>query len=238
MKRTGIVFLALLLTMSALAAKPKLLIFSKTKGFYHASIKVAVPVIYKMAVDNGFEADSTKDASVFNDANLKQYAAIIFVSTTGDLFNDAEKKALEKYVQKGGGIVGIHAATDAEYNWPWYNQLMGAWFMSHPKQQTATLDVVDKKHISTKGLPAKWIRKDEWYDFKNINKDVKVLMTIDEKSYEGGKNGAFHPMAWYHKFDGGRVFYTALGHTDESYSEPLFLKHVWGGILYAAGKKK
>lgn len=114
--------------------------------------------------------------------------------------------------------------------------MMGAWFLSHPKQQTAVLNVVDKDHISTRDLPAKWTRKDEWYNFKDINKDIHVLISIDETSYEGGVNGAFHPMAWYHNFEGGRVFYTELGHVDESYTDPLFLKHLLGGIRYAIGK--
>ncbi len=238
MKKTAILLLLLVVVAAAGAASPRVLVFYKTAGFYHQSIEAGLPAIYKLGVENGFSVDSTKDSGAFTTENLKKYAAIIFLSTTGTLFDATQQTALQDYVHKGGGIVGIHAATDAEYEWPWYNQMMGAWFLSHPKQQTATLNITDRTHISTKHLPAQWIRKDEWYNFKNINKDVKVLITIDEKSYEGGKNGAFHPMAWYHNFEGGRVFYTELGHVNESYTDPLFLKHILGGIRYAIGKKR
>lgn len=240
MKKLIILICGLLLTSGLWAAKPRVLVFYKTAGFHHASIPKGLEAIYKLGAENGFLVDSTKDSTAFTDVNLKQYAAIIFLSTTGTLFNADQQQALQRYVHQGGGIVGIHAATDAEYEWPWYNRMMGAWFLSHPRQQTATLDVVDRNHASTRHLPAKWTRKDEWYNFKDISKDLHVLITIDEKSYEGGKNGGFHPMAWYHDFEGGRVFYTELGHTDESYSDPLFLKHILGGIRYAmaTGKKK
>lgn len=237
MKRTALLLVLLAAATAVWAAPPRILVFYKTAGFYHQSIEAGLPAIHQLGVAHGFLVDSTKDSEAFTDENLKKYAAIVFLSTTGTLFNEAQQKALQNYVHKGRGIVGIHAATDAEYDWPWYNQMMGAWFLSHPKQQTATLNIVDRKHISTKHLPAQWVRKDEWYNFKNINKDVKVLITIDEKSYEGGKNGSFHPMAWYHNFEGGRVFYTELGHVNESYTDPLFLKHILGGIRYALGKK-
>ncbi|WP_300604235.1 ThuA domain-containing protein [Niabella sp.] len=238
MKKTIIFMLLLVVAAAAGAAGPRVLVFYKTAGFYHQSIEAGLPAIYKLGQEHGFSVDSTKDSGAFTAANLKKYAAIVFLSTTGTLFDEAQQKALQEYVHKGGGIVGIHAATDAEYDWPWYNQMMGAWFLSHPKQQTATLNITDRTHISTKHLPAQWVRKDEWYNFKNISKDVKVLMTIDEKSYEGGKNGDFHPMAWYHNFEGGRVFYTELGHVNESYTDPLFLEHILGGIRYAMGKNK
>ena len=133
--------------------------------------------------------------------------------------------------------MGIHAATDCEYEWPWYDKMIGANFLSHPQQQEAKIIVVDNTQPSTKHLPATWIRKDEWYNFKNMNPDVKVLLKIDETSYTGGKNGDNHPMAWYQSYEGGRVFYTELGHTEESYSDPLYLQHVLGGIQYAMGTK-
>ncbi len=215
--------------------KPKLLVFSKTMGFRHDCIPVGKLAMIQLGSENGFEVDTTEDASVFTPDNLKQYAAVMFLCTTGNVLDDAQQTAMEGYIHNGGGFMGIHAATDTEYDWPWYNKLVGAWFLSHPKQQEATLLVVDRKNPSTAHLPEKWVRKDEWYNFKNLNPDVHVLIKIDETSYEGGKNGDNHPMAWYHDFDGGRAFYTEMGHTKESYADPLYLKHVLGGIRYAMG---
>lgn len=220
------------------AKKPlKILVFSKTMGFHHSSIPAGVACLQKIGVDNNLKVDTTTDASVFNEKNLKQYAAVVFMSTTGNIFNEDQQAAFEKYIQAGGGFVGIHAATDTEYEWPWYNKLVGAYFKSHPKQQEAVLNVLDKSHISTMHLPANWKRFDEWYNFKSIQSDLNVLITIDEKSYTGGQNGDFHPMAWWHNFDGGRSFYTEFGHTDESFVDPLFVQHLTGGIAYAINKK-
>lgn len=217
---------------------PKVLVFAKTAGFHHESISKGIPAIEKLGKENGFDVDTTTDAAMFNDDTLKKYSAIVFLHTTGPLFNTDERVALERYIQAGGGYMGIHAAADAEYDWGWYNRLAGAQFLSHPQQQEAKLIVKDKSHISTKHLPDVWTRKDEWYNFKKLNNDVHVLITIDEKSYEGGKNGDNHPMAWYHDYDGGRAFYTEMGHTDESYSDPLYLQHILGGIQYAIGNNK
>ncbi|WP_346236102.1 ThuA domain-containing protein [Niabella insulamsoli] len=226
------------LSISFTPPRPKVLLMTKTNGFYHSSIPKGIETIQKLGAENGFEVVATKDSALFNASNLKQYAAIIFLNTTGTLFNEDQKAAIQQYIHNGGGFVGIHAATDTEYGWPWYNKMIGAWFDSHPKQQEAKLLVKDKKHPATRHLPSVWERKDEWYNFKNINPDINILIAIDESSYEGGKNGKVHPMSWYHSFEGGRVFYTGLGHTDASYDEPLFLKHLLGGIKYAMGSKR
>jgi uncharacterized protein len=218
-------------------AEFKVLLYSKTNGYRHESIEEGIEAIKKLGAENHFSVDATEDSLDINDNKLSGYQAIIFLSTTMKVLGEAEEKALQNFIHKGGGFVGIHAATDCEYNWPWYVQMVGASFLSHPKQQVAKLMVVDNKHISTKHLPAVWERKDEWYNFKSLNPDVKVLIKIDETSYEGGKNGDNHPMAWYHDFEGGKVFYTELGHTKESYTEPMFLQHILGGIQYTAGMK-
>lgn len=215
----------------------KVLVFSKTNGYHHKSIAVGIEAIKKLGEQNNFVTDSTTDSLYFTPANLQQYKVVIFLSPTGDVLGAEQQKAFEDYIHKGGGFVGVHSASDCEYGWAWYGKLVGAYFESHPKQQQAKLNVVNKKHISTKHLPAVWERFDEWYNYKNINPDIKVLIKLDEKSYEGGKNGDNHPIAWYHSYEGGRAFYTGLGHTDESYSEPLFLQHLLGGIKYAMGKK-
>ncbi|MEZ4773367.1 MAG: ThuA domain-containing protein [Bacteroidia bacterium] len=218
--------------------KVKLLVFSKTKGFRHSSIEAGVKAIEKLGISQGYEVVATEDASIFTDENLKDFSAVIFLNTTQDVLDYYQQADFERYIQAGGGFVGIHAATDTEYEWPWYNKLVGAYFESHPKIQEAKLVVVDKNHASTKMLPDEWTRTDEWYNFKNFNEDVHVLVKIDESSYEGGKMGEFHPMAWYHEFDGGRAFYTEFGHTDEAYQEEMYLQHLLGGIQYAIGKNK
>lgn len=214
----------------------RVLVFSKTVKFHHASIPAGLAALQKLGKENNFEVDTTTDATLFTEKNLKKYDAVIFLSTTGDVLNDEQQAAFEKFIRSGKGYMGIHAATDTEYDWPWYNQLVGAYFKSHPKQQEAVLNITDGTHISTKHLPATWKRFDEWYNFKSLQPGLHVLITIDEKSYSGGENGDFHPMAWYHDFDGGRAFYTEFGHTDESYLDPLFLRHLLGGIQYVMTK--
>jgi type 1 glutamine amidotransferase len=237
-KHTFIPALVLCLISACSFAKPKVLIFCKTAGFHHESIAVGIPAIMKMGQENNFDVDTTTNAAKFTADNLKQYAAVIFLSTTGDVLNNEQQTAFEQYIKAGHGFVGVHAATDTEYDWPWYGKLVGAYFKSHPsKQQEANLEIVDRSFIATKHLPATWRRLDEWYNYKWIADDLHVLIKIDEKSYIGGENGDNHPMAWYHSFDGGRAFYTALGHTDASYADPLYLKHLLGGIKYAIGKK-
>lgn len=220
------------------SGNPRILVFSKTASFYHQSIPKGVAAIQKLGAENGFDVDTTTNAAYFNEDSLQNYSAVVFLSTTGALLNTTQRIAFERYIQAGGGFAGIHGASDAEYDWRWYTRLVGGQFLSHPRPQEAKLIVKDKTHPATKHLPDEWVRTDEWYDFKKFNDKVNVLITIDEKSYEGGLMGEHHPMAWYHDYDGGRAFYTELGHTDETYEEPLFLQHLLGGIEYAIGDNK
>ena len=217
-------------TGQAPLALNRVLVFSKTAGYRHASIKVGKLAIMKLGQENGFAVDTTEDAGKFTENNLKQYSAVIWLSTTGNVLDEAQQAQFQRYIQAGGGYMGIHAAADTEYDWPWYNQLAGAYFLNHPKQQNAEIDIIDKSHPATKMLPDVWKRFDEWYSYKSISPELKVLGKLDEKTYEGGKNGDNHPFIWYHDFDGGKAFYTGAGHTDESYSDPMFLQHILGGI--------
>jgi glucose/arabinose dehydrogenase/cytochrome c551/c552/type 1 glutamine amidotransferase len=217
--------------------KPKVLVFSKTMGFHHTSIPSGIAAIQKLGTENGFDVDTTTNADMFNDATLQNYAAVIFLSTTGDVLNNYQEADFERYIQAGGGFVGIHAATDTEYEWGWYGKLVGAWFNGHPAgTPRATVHMKDKSLQGLGQLPDSWEHVDEWYNFKNINPDVKVIMTLDEKTYQGGTNGDNHPVSWYHDFDGGRAFYTELGHTNEAYTEANFLHLLTAGIKYAIGK--
>ena len=230
--------ISIIVSCNKRSGKTRVLVFSKTTGFRRSSIGAGKLALIKMGQENNFVVDTTEDASYFTEDSLKNYSAVIFLNTTLDVLNSNQEADFERYIQAGGGFVGVHSATDTEYDWGWYGRLVGAYFDSHPEQQDATLNVVDQTNNSTKHLPKEWKRKDEWYNFKNISKDIKVLIKIDEKTYKGGKNADDHPMAWYHEFDGGRAFYTALGHTDESWTEENFLKHLLGGIQYAIGDNK
>ncbi|MCY7349930.1 MAG: ThuA domain-containing protein [Cytophagaceae bacterium] len=215
----------------------RVLVFSKTKGFRHSSIPQGRMAIMALGKKHGFAVDTTENSGKFTEANLKNYRVVIFLSTTGDVLNPAQQTDFERYIQAGGAYVGIHAAADTEYDWPWYGKLVGGYFMSHPGNpnvQTGTMIVKDKAHPSTESLPENFQKKDEFYDFKQYSPDVKTLITVDEKTYKDGKMGDFHPMAWYQEYDGGRVFYTNFGHTEETFMEPLFLQHFWGGLRWAA----
>lgn len=216
-------------------ATAKILVFSKTEGYRHASIPDGVQALRQMGTEQGWIVDHTEHAGIFDSDSLINYQAVIFLSTTGDIMNESQQAGFQAYIQQGGGFAGIHAATDTEYQWPWYGRMVGAYFDSHPQVQKARLEVTVQDHPSTQNLPDEWIRTDEWYNFRDINPSIHVLLNLDESSYQGGTNGQDHPAAWYHEFEGGRIFYTAGGHTVESYSEELFLEHIKGGIAYVIG---
>jgi type 1 glutamine amidotransferase len=211
------------------------LVFSKTAGFRHDSIPDGIAAIEQLGADNNFSVVATEDDAQFTDDNLANYAVVVFLNTTGTVLDDAGKAAFMRYIEGGGGFVGIHSATDTEYEWPWYGQLVGAYFQNHPAIQQATVDVVDQQHPSTVDLPLLWVRTDEWYNFQtNPRGSVHVLAVLDETTYSGGTMGD-HPISWCQEFDNGRSWYTAMGHTQQTYSEPLYQRHLLGGILYAAG---
>jgi type 1 glutamine amidotransferase len=244
--RTAAVFVAAALTLfvpgttaatAPAAATFRVLVFSKTTGFRHDSIPAGVAAIRQLGQQNNFVVDATEDDTKFTDANLAQYAAVIFLSSTGDpVGTQAEKDAFQRYIEHGGGFVGIHAASDSGYGWSWYGQLVGAYFKQHPTPQNARVKVEDPNHPSTQGLPAQFTRFDEWYDFRaNPRPNVHVLTTLDESSYSGGTMGSDHPNTWCHAFDGGRAWFTGMGHTSESFSEANFLHLLLGGIQTAAG---
>jgi cytochrome c len=231
----------MLLFVGNLSAQNKInvLVFSKTAAFRHKSIEAGKVALDKMAKEKGFGVSFTEDATAFSETNLKKFNSVIFLNTTGDVLNNEQQMVFERYIQAGGGYVGIHAATDTEYDWPWYNKLAGAWFLDHPSTpsnvQKGKFIVTLKNHWATQGMPDEFERSDEFYAFKNISPKINVILKIDEKSYIGGHNGADHPMSWYQDFDGGRSFYTAMGHTDDTFAEPLFLNHLWAGINYTVG---
>jgi len=221
--------------LPAFAAPYQVLVFSKTAGFRHDSIPAGIQAIRDLGAANGFTVTASEDSNVFTAASLAAYKAVVFLSTTGDILNDTQQAAFESYINGGGGYVGVHAAADTEYGWPFYGQLVGAWFNSHPAIQQVTARVEDRTHPSTAHLGTTWVRTDELYNYStNPRPNVHVLINLDESTYSGGNMGD-HPIAWYHAQGSGRSFYTGFGHTIESYADTAFRQHLLGGIQYAAG---
>jgi type 1 glutamine amidotransferase len=220
------------------APEQSILVFSKTAAFRHGSIEAGVQAIQDLGLANGVTVDATEDAADFTEENLDQYDAVVWLSTTGDVLDADQQAAFEAYVNGGGGYVGIHAASDTEYDWPWYADLVGAYFEGHPPgTPVGTVVTEDFAHPSTDHLDTRWTRDDEWYSFQdNPRNDVHVLQSLDESSYDAGNLAmGDHPISWCQTYDGGRAWYTGLGHTNASFAEPAFLDLIWGGIQYAAG---
>jgi len=212
------------------------LVFSRTQGFRHDSIPAGIEAIRQQGNARGFSVDATEDAGAFSDDALARYKAVVFLSTTGDVLNAAQQAAFERFIRRGGGFVGVHSAADTEYDWPFYGALVGAHFSGHPDIQNATILIEEPGHPSTASLPRTWMRRDEWYNFqRNPRGNVTVLATIDERTYSGGTMAPDHPIMWSHTYESGRAWYTAGGHTTESFSEPLFVEHLGRAILWAAG---
>ncbi len=220
-----------------LQPSPSILVFSKTAGFRHSSIAKGIQTIKELAAEFQGKVEATEDASAFSTANLQRFDVVVFLCTTGDILNPEQQSAFEGYIRAGGGYVGVHSATDTEYDWPWYGKLAGAYFANHPQIQGAQIHVEDRAHPSTSFLPSPWARVDEWYDFReNPRPNVRVLASLKTDSYQGGRM-ADHPIVWCQEFEGGRAWYTALGHTEGTYDELLYRRHLSEGIIWAANAK-
>jgi type 1 glutamine amidotransferase len=217
----------------------RVLIFSLTKGYHHASIANGNQFFMALGQQYGFGVDTTTDATKFNKDTLARYKAVVWLNTTGDVLNVDQQTSFVQYIHAGGGYMGIHAATDTEFDWPWYNSLAGGYFNGHPgpkNVQDGKMITLDKKFPATAHFPDSFQHRDEFYNFKSLKTDsLHFLVRVDEKSYEQGKMGEFHPMAWYHEFEGGRAFYSAFGHTAESFSTPLIMEHFRKGLQWAMG---
>jgi uncharacterized protein len=219
-----------------MATMTRLLVYSRTTGYRHDSIPAGIDALRQLGERDGYAVDATEDPAVFTPDRLSRYAVLAFLSTSGDVLDDAGRDALRGYLAAGGAWFGIHGASTTEYNWPYFGGLAGAWFDKHPPEQTATMTVEDRGHPATSHLPATWTWHDEWYDFRaNPRPRVHVLLTVDEATYDGGGMGADHPIAWCHEYGGGRCFYTALGHAAAAYAEPAFLRHLAGAVEWLTG---
>jgi type 1 glutamine amidotransferase len=214
-----------------MAAAPRLLAYTRTTAYRHDSIPAAVTALRTLGP---FEVTATEDPAAFEQP-LDDYAAVVFLSTSGEVLTPVGREHLTAYVESGGGFVGVHAAACTEYDWPYYGDLLGARFDRHPAYQPGKAVIEDRTHPATQHLPAVWQFTDEWYDFRtNPRSSTHVLLSADESSYEGGGMGTDHPLAWCHAKSAGRVFYTALGHAAEAYEDPDFRAHLLGGISWAA----
>ncbi len=218
------------------------LVFSKTNGFRHKSIEPGVAAIKALGKQRGWQVVSTENGAFFNDDYLKRFKVVVWLSTTGDVLTSDQEKAFERFVESGGGYVGIHSACDTEYDWAWYDRAVGTHFRDHsifPHTPEAVLRVEDKQNASTAAMPDSWKHADEWYNFKTNPRKlpgIHVLMNVDESTYDVGETkgmGGDHPISWTHNVGQGRMFYTAIGHTPETFQQPLSLQHLAGGITWA-----
>ncbi len=247
--------LALLLVLqcgpdfSAVAQKQfKALIVTTTKGWHHESLHSGVVALKEMASRNFFDADLWENPGGFTDKYVEQYQVIIFLNTTGDIFDTAQQKVMERFIRSGKGYVGIHSASDTEYDWEWYTKLVGRMFHIHPTIQTAKLQVLDPGFPGLQGFANGKIWTEEWYEFTSPKTPGLIdILAVDESTYnpkvnwgakKGEGMGKVHPVAWYHEFDGGRAFYSGLGHLPTNFSNPALLDHLYAGIFWAATGKK
>jgi len=233
----------------------RILIYSRTTGFRHDSIEAGVAAIERLGIEPEWRVAWTEDPTVFTDDHLAAFDVVVFLSTTGDVLGDDQQAAFERFIAAGKGYVGIHAAADTEYDWPWYGGLVGAYFKGHPAVQQAQVVIENAEHPSMRNLPEPWVRSDEWYDYRTNPGEARaddaggadawsgeptprmtILARVLETTYEGGGMGEDHPIAWCREYAGGRSWYTGGGHTIESFSEPAFLKHLAGGIMWAGGQ--
>jgi type 1 glutamine amidotransferase len=247
--QTSIIALTFLLAASTpvRAEQFNVFLFTKTDGWHHKSINAAVTAMEKLSEKHHFSMEWHEDAARINEENLKQFDVVVFMLTTGDILNDEQKRALEKFVQSGKGFVGIHSASDTEYQWDWYTKMVGRSFHIHPLIQTAELTVIDRSFPGMERMPERFLWTDEWYEFGAEKIDtLNYILSVDESTFDpkadwddksGEGMGDFHPVAWYHEYDGGRAFYTGLGHMGSTYSDTLLMEHIYGGLYWAATGK-
>ncbi len=250
--RSLIIFSLFLAGLSFTAAAQqkqfKALLVTTTKGWHHESLHSGVVALKEMGVKNFFDVVLFENPNGFTDKYMEQFQVVIFLNTTGDIFDSAQQKVMERFIQSGKGFAGVHSASDTEYDWEWYTKLVGRMFHIHPAIQTARLNIIDASFPGLQGFANNKLWTDEWYEFgpEKIS-GLNTILAVDESSYDpkvqwGEKKtvgmGKMHPVAWYHNYDGGRSFYTALGHIPSIFSDPVFLNHLYAGIYWAATGKK
>ncbi|MDB2384960.1 ThuA domain-containing protein [Polaribacter sp.] len=235
-KKAILIIFTVFLCMSCSVKETNVLVFTKTAGYRHKSIETGKQAFKKWATAENWKISFTENEQDLNDEKLKNIDVVVFMNTTENVFDEKSKKAFKKYIQNGGGFVGLHGASDTEFEWEWYTNMIGAQFRDHPKIQKAKLLVnTAENHPAIKHLEETFYVTDEWYNFKEpVSENVTVLISLDETSYEGKKMDGVHPISWIQEYKGGRIFYTGMGHTKEIYSNPLFVKHIVEGVNWAS----
>lgn len=222
-----------------------ILVYTKNgEGYVHDNIKASVNALKKIGRLNDFSVETSNDPAVINEENLKKYQCIILSNTNNETFDtDKQKLAFVRYIHAGGSVVGIHSSCGSERDWEWFWAMLGGKFESHPPYQSFDIKVINHNHPSTSFLGEIWHWEDECYYLKHLNPDIKILLAADLRTiededkdiYPGEVFGDYFPLAWYHEFQGARIFYTALGHSIKHYSDPDFINHIEGGIKWAIG---
>jgi type 1 glutamine amidotransferase/predicted dehydrogenase len=242
MPKNNLFFLFFLFATTLFAQKTRpnkhVLIFTKNAkwAYRHESIEAGKAAVKAICEKNAIKADTSENSGLFTDENLKKYSAIVFLSANQDVFDADQEAAFQRYIRSGGGFVGVHAASGVERNWKWFSELLGGTFQWHTPQQNAMIDIIDRKHISTKHFPKRWKHWDEWYYFGKMNPNLHVVAALDTTTFKSDRHTQHYPFSWYQEFEGGRSFYTAGGHNIADFSDKLFLQHILGGIQYAIGK--
>lgn len=235
--------LGCLLSAASSAQQFNVALFSKTAGWHHEATNEGVTAVKRLSELHQFNVFWSEDANrIFTDQELAKYKVVVFLLTTGDVLNPEQQAAFERYIRAGGGYVGVHSASDTEYEWPWYTKMVGHMFVAHPHIQTATIKVENRDFPGMDRFAGRFLATEEWYEFDaSRSPNLTYLLSVDESTYEPKKrasgNPPFHPISWYQNYDGGRAFYTALGHIPATYSDPSFMHHIYGGIYWAATGK-
>jgi type 1 glutamine amidotransferase len=238
--------LGCLATSAAYAQQFSAAVFSKTAGWHHESILEGVTAVRELGKQHHFEVFWSEDPKrIFTDEIIAKHKVVIFLNTTGDALNDEQQAVFERFIRRGGGYVGVHSAADTEYQWPWYTKMLGHMFRVHPAIQTAMVNVENRDFPGMERFASRFLTTEEWYEYDaSRSPGLKYLLSVDESTYEPTaqrrKEAAtfpLHPISWYHLYDGGRAFYTGLGHLPATYSDQQFLHHLYGGIYWAATGK-
>lgn len=245
--KTFLSLVILLAMANPVMAQKQILVYTRNgEGYVHDNRHASARALVQLGAEHNYQVMVSDDPYLFSDSVLASFDCIIFSNTNNEAFvNDKQRLAFQKYIRSGGGFVGVHSASGSERDWPWFAEMLGGRFVRHPKLQTFSIKVVDPVHPATSFMEDAWQWTDECYFLNHLNPDISILLAADlstiedhlKNDYPGQTFGNYTPIAWYHEYDGGRQFYTALGHKIEHYSDPFFIQHLLGGIQWVLDEK-